>query len=38
LEKTPYFARITEVLDLKGLKKEMNKARHKKGLTHSGRE
>jgi hypothetical protein len=31
-------ARIAEVLDLKGLKKAMNKTGHSKGLTHSGRE
>jgi hypothetical protein len=31
-------ARITEVLNPKGLKKGMNKTGHMKGLTHSGRE
>jgi hypothetical protein len=31
-------ARITEVLDPKGLKKGMNKTGHMRGLTHSGRE
>jgi hypothetical protein len=33
---TPSVAAITEVLDLKGLKKGMNKAGHTKGLTQEG--
>jgi hypothetical protein len=33
-----YVARITEVLDPKGLRAGMNKTGHTKGLTHSGRE